>query len=56
MKVEIFKDDKREFRLRFTANNGNKLMVSEGYKRRAGALGAYRSVLNAFKKDKLTWK
>jgi uncharacterized protein YegP (UPF0339 family) len=56
MKIEIFRDSKKEHRLRFVSGNGNKLVVSEGYKRRAGAMNAFKAIRKAFESKTWQWK
>lgn len=45
-KYEVFKDRKGEFRFRLKAANGEKILASEGYASRSGALNGIKSVKN----------
>jgi uncharacterized protein YegP (UPF0339 family) len=38
MKVQLFKNKRRQWQVRLVARNGRKLMVSESYSRKRGAL------------------
>lgn len=46
MKVQIFKDRTKQWRVRFVARNGRKLMVSEAYKTIASARKCLKAVRN----------
>lgn len=48
---EIYKDKAGEFRFRLKANNGQKILASEGYKERASALNGIESVRKNCKSD-----
>ena len=55
MKVEIYKDKKKEFRIRIKAKNGKILLVSsESYVKKANALKAVSSVINNVSKSELS--
>jgi uncharacterized protein YegP (UPF0339 family) len=56
MKIEIFRNKKGEHQVRLIARNGRKLMVSEGYKRRAGALRVVHVIRKAFEAESWDWK
>jgi len=43
-KFELYKDKGGEFRFRLKAGNGEKILASEGYKRRASAMNGIASV------------
>lgn len=43
-KFELYKDKAGEFRFRLKAGNGEKILASEGYKDRAGAMNGIESV------------
>ncbi len=43
-KFELYKDAKGEFRFRLKAGNGEKILASEGYKDKAGAINGIESV------------
>lgn len=54
-KFEIFKDSSSEFRFRLKANNGEKILSSEGYGSKANAQNGIDSVKeNAPKDDRYT--
>jgi len=56
MKIEIFRNKKGEHQVRFIARNGKNLIVSEGYKRRAGALRCIRAIRKAIEQQTWDWK
>ncbi|MFW8644436.1 YegP family protein [Rhizobium beringeri] len=43
-KFEVYKDKAGEFRFRFKASNGEAMFSSEGYKAKASAMSAIRSI------------
>jgi uncharacterized protein YegP (UPF0339 family) len=43
-KFEVYKDKAGEFRFRFKASNGENMFASEGYKSKASAMSAIRSI------------
>lgn len=46
-KFEIYKDKKKEYRLRLKASNGKIIFTTEGYKRKQSAINAYEVIENA---------
>ena len=43
-KIELYQDKAGEFRFRLKAGNGEPILASEGYKRRASAMNGIASV------------
>ncbi len=43
-KFEVYKDKAGEFRFRFRASNGEPMFASEGYKAKASAMNAIKSI------------
>ncbi|MEP0321257.1 MULTISPECIES: YegP family protein [Hyphomicrobiales] len=43
-KFEVYKDKAGEFRFRFKASNGETMFGSEGYKAKASAMNAIKSI------------
>lgn len=43
-KFEVYKDKAGEFRFRLKASNGQIILASEGYKRKAGAMNGIQSI------------
>lgn len=43
-KFEVYKDKAGEFRFRFKASNGETMFASEGYKAKASAMNAIKSI------------
>jgi uncharacterized protein YegP (UPF0339 family) len=43
-KFEVFKDNAKQFRFRFTAPNGELMFASQGYKQKASATKAIESI------------
>ena len=43
-KFEVYKDKAGEFRFRFKASNGETMFASEGYKAKASAMSAIKSI------------
>lgn len=46
-KVEYFEDEAGEYRFRIKGGNGEKMVTSEGYTRKADAKRGFRDLMNA---------